>query len=118
MGSDQLSEVWDSLIDKFQSTLPHGERRHEFRQLMFYIQFQSTLPHGERHSAVYFRPMKLMFQSTLPHGERLDRGLPSELIRGVSIHAPTWGATFDRFRRKRAEGFNPRSHMGSDFKLY
>ena len=36
----------------------------------------------------------VLFQSTLPHGER-RRPLPGETPVRVSIHAPTWGATFD-----------------------
>ena len=32
----------------------------------------------------------------------------------VSIHAPTWGATFVRRQYTQQESFNPRSHMGSD----
>ena len=33
----------------------------------------------------------------------------------VSIHAPTWGATWrHRCSSRTSEGFNPRSHMGSD----
>ena len=35
-----------------------------------------------------------MFQSTLPHGERLLYLHVPDIVRLVSIHAPTWGATF------------------------
>ena len=76
--------------------------------------FQSTLPHGERRDssppcreATYFNPRSRMgsdltatqlfevaeFQSTLPHGERLVR----------------------RSRRAHRWNFNPRSRMGSDW---
>ena len=101
---------------KFQSTLPHGERRvpsegragRQFR-------FQSTLPHGERRTARLrkacsrdFNPRSRMgsdrygigigddvyvFQSTLPHGERRS-----------SCRRPFRGLGY----------FNPRSRMGSD----
>ena len=37
-------------------------------------------------------------------------------IRIVSIHAPTWGATFRGIHQPPIyRGFNPRSHVGSDF---
>ena len=36
---------------------------------------------------------------------------------GVSIHAPTWGATlFRRMLLIKAISFNPRTHMGCDIK--
>ena len=98
----------------FQSTLPHGER--PISRLLFEIahKFQSTLPHGERPPSLTLTAFINLFQSTLPHGERhgyqceesRDRGFNprshmgsdptlSILLRrfGVSIHAPTWGAT-------------------------
>ena len=80
---------------------------------------------------------ELMFQSTLPHGERRERGCGAGIGGEVSIHAPTWGATYSRgwyaasgitFQSTLPHGerpgvisgssvlasFNPRSHMGSD----
>ena len=37
------------------------------------------------------------------------------LFSQISIHAPTWGATFPRHRLRRASGhFNPRTHVGCD----
>ena len=36
---------------------------------------------------------KMWFQSTLPRGERRLRLLQQSDALGVSIHAPTWGAT-------------------------
>ena len=76
------------------------------------------------------------FQSTLPRGERLGDATFTELPTGISIHAPTRGATKRRMcdlrlirfqstlpRGERhdllneitkVENFNPRSHEGSD----
>ena len=55
----------------FQSTLPREERRARTSYLQYGMQFQSTLPREERHSTDSLR-------------------LP---VRGISIHAPTRGAT-------------------------
>ena len=80
--------------------------------------FQSTLPHGERPSRQDDELTKRMFQSTLPHGERPALLFVNSFGVEVSIHAPTWGATFTPEPQKDGNlGFNPRSHMGSDFTL-
>ena len=77
-----------------------------------------------------------IFQSTLPQGERHKQGWQKLLHLGISIHAPTRGATVNRFYKevffifqstlpqgeRRMEmifimcliDFNPRSHKGSD----
>ena len=78
--------------------------------------FQSTHPHGVRHyfflfnilCCVCFNPRTHMgcdgrrlinvlgnnkFQSTHPHGVRLCDTIFANTNHGVSIHAPTWGAT-------------------------
>ena len=77
------------------------------------------------------------FQSTLPRGERHYAGCPRGAHRGVSIHAPAWGATLSSCdsepqisvsihapawgatqlsprRLFRSRCFNPRSRVGSD----
>ena len=120
--------------------------------------FQSTLPQGERHqvvrwdhSAEHFNPRShkgsdlsahppfvatTEFQSTLPQGERHLDGETLKLCSGISIHAPTRGATYSPgncrwaniFQSTLPQGerqtrpgtgmdtwnFNPRSHKGSD----
>ena len=76
--------------------------------------FQSTLPHGERlpprRSALrpgYFNPRSRM-GSDDPRCVLLHP-------RGISIHAPAWGATRpSRRSRSPRSDFNPRSRMGSD----
>ena len=77
------------------------------------------------------------FQSTPPHGGRLTRPSPRRSGRGVSIHAPAWGATVMRrgkwleprvsihapawgatischITRRKKKSFNPRPRMGGD----
>ena len=56
--------------------------------------FQSTLPRGERHHSVAFSVFLLPFQSTLPRGERQTISLPFWDKIKISIHAPARGATF------------------------
>ena len=80
--------------------------------------FQSTLPRGERQMTLVIFLLKMVFQSTLPRGERRLRISVFLLIRWISIHAPTRGAT----RRNLpvlllCSYFNPRSHEGSDTRL-
>jgi len=56
-----------------------------------------------------------IFQSTLPRGERPWTAANPILADGISIHAPTWGATFFLFGTPICSCyFNPRSHVGSD----
>ena len=54
--------------------------------------FQSTLPRGERPDGDMLKKRQMKFQSTLPRGERLE---------GIGVAVVP-------------EGFNPRSHAGSD----
>ena len=100
----------------FQSTLPRGERRNTlfiiyFRSLVsihaptlgatsawslrsYYEWFQSTLPRGERLRFAATFTFLLLFQSTLPRGERRHETIITFAEVNVSIHAPTWGATY------------------------
>ena len=77
----------------FQSTLPRGERpqwQYSWEKLQ---KFQSTLPRGERHPNRLPPPLSREFQSTLPRGERQLRALGFEEVDYISIHAPARGAT-------------------------
>ena len=107
--------------DKFQSTLPRGERHHSVAFSVFLLPFQSTLPRGERHARAEtdvrkknFNPRSregsdcdrvgrfrevCKFQSTLPRGERRFAICSPSLILGISIHAPARGATAPRTLR-------------------
>ena len=62
-------------------------------QLYNAIEFQSTLPRRERPSASFVVSINCVFQSTLPRRERLLVLVHGHIIRIVSIHAPTQGAT-------------------------
>ena len=55
------------------------------------------------------------FQSTRPRGARLDNPITIDGVVLVSIHAPTWGATFGRCHPSMwSICFNPRAHVGRD----
>ena len=62
----------------------------------FYWLFQFTLPRGERHVHRTITDKRSAFQFTLPRGERHRSADHRALPRGVSIHAPTRGATRGR----------------------
>ena len=100
----------------FQSTPPHGGR-HQQRQKYQYqasvsihapawgatfinmstgfliISFQSTPPHGGRLQIIFDGDIDTLFQSTPPHGGRQGQFTVPIFLKGVSIHAPAWGAT-------------------------
>ena len=57
------------------------------------IVFQSTRPRGARHARNGCEPEGGVFQSTRPRGARPAGRRLSAVAAGVSIHAPTWGAT-------------------------
>ena len=58
-----------------------------------------------------------VFQSTRPRGSRLIAFINSSL-RLVSIHAPTWGATYRAVDLSHLPSrFNPRAHVGRDLSL-
>ena len=57
-----------------------------------------------------------LFQSTLPRGERSICFVVTRPRYRVSIHAPTRGETLQpQLLTNLLPGFNPRSHVGSDF---
>ena len=65
----------------------------EFLAMRLPTMFQSTLPRGERLTTTQTIYLRYLFQSTLPRGERRHHVHRPELLCGVSIHAPAWGAT-------------------------
>ena len=79
------------------------------------MMFQSTHPRGVRRSTRFPESCSSTFQSTHPRGVR-RRGISSSLtIKGVSIHAPAWGATEPSTRSTSTNtGFNPRTRVGCD----
>ena len=55
------------------------------------------------------------FQSTRPRGARRDRKFLGLAVKGVSIHAPAWGATIRHgAERVGMDSFNPRARVGRD----
>ena len=58
-----------------------------------HVVFQSTLPQGERLGKERWLMPPGIFQSTLPQGERQVAGQTIDKLKGISIHAPTRGAT-------------------------
>ena len=100
---------------EFQSTRPRGARRKLFDRLNLNNPFQSTRPRGARHRAACAPRIRSEFQSTRPRGARHAHSDRVGIKRGVSIHAPTRGATESRMRSSAASGcFNPRAHAGRD----
>ena len=79
----------------FQSTLPRGERRKELLANIDSKIFQSTLPRGERRTTTSYNRMPGVFQSTLPRGERQWRLYCFSRSISISIHAPARGATHE-----------------------
>ena len=76
------------------------------------LQFQSTRPRGARRPESRTTPAWQRFQSTRPRGARRGRyGVPER--GGVSIHAPAWGATFERMPGKLAEEFQSTRPRGA-----
>ena len=99
--------------------------------------FQSTHPRGVRHGKAATGYVDVKFQSTHPRGVRRARLAAQCLLQGISIHAPTWGATYNTrlkdsgliFQSTHPRGvrqsvryffrftflnFNPRTHVGCD----
>ena len=93
-GCDAGTPMILTLSPSFQSTHPHGVRLHQYTPCFTRpIRFQSTHPHGVRLLQPPYLLPKQLFQSTHPHGVRRSVLRHSCLWLGVSIHAPTRGAT-------------------------
>ena len=87
--------VW-IISGEFQSTHPRGVRRYQQR--------------GTRDDTQYFNPRTHVGCDSRPRQTRLGRW--------ISIHAPTWGATFRKGTNSVEDfNFNPRTHVGCDLKL-
>ena len=92
-GSDVFARNQSTILLRFQSTLPRGERLYTCTSKTETVQFQSTLPRGERRKGYCIIHLIWKFQSTLPRGER--RTLSKSVKRVIGY-------------------FNPRSREGSD----
>ena len=95
-GSDRHIRHIIPISNRFQSTLPRGERPILAIGISTRLSFQSTLPRGERQPKSDPSPSNVPFQSTLPRGER-----------------PSLKYYTDYGRR-----FNPRSREGSDARFF
>ena len=91
-GATQVSTI-SHRTERFQSTLPQGERQTSPSVPLYIREFQSTLPQGERHKENKEDVTMSEFQSTLPQGERRTMGKRTTTTTMISIHAPTRGAT-------------------------
>ena len=92
-GSDRCQLINSFEYDEFQSTLPQGERQAENVSVSWPYDFN---PRSHKGSDGLFRPVNSVpweFQSTLPQGERRDIADGECGGGGISIHAPTRGAT-------------------------
>ena len=92
-GSDEPSYRGRITVQRFQSTLPRGER------LQIHLHFMNPAQisiHAPARGATFFQQLLsffLGFQSTLPRGERPVFLQLFGLICTISIHAPARGAT-------------------------
>ena len=78
--------------------------------------FQSTLPHGERLYVCTIGGHKFFISIHAPAWGATDLGVFNKPCIRISIHAPAWGATHVMSTiGNNIKNFNPRSRMGSDF---
>ena len=114
--------IWSLSLRRFQSTLPRRERHdgtisddqdvqsfnprsHEGSDYVFngflfrWARFNPRSHEGSDKQTDYFHLFKKLFQSTLPRRERLSKAKVKWKY-GVSIHAPTKGATLLRRRQR------------------
>ncbi len=77
----------------FQFTHPRGVRPRDGSNTMPTIRFQFTHPRGVRLQSAACAVRPRVFQFTHPRGVRLARTRTGNFTLGVSIHAPTRGAT-------------------------
>ena len=97
-GATQDSPAVYLSFHRFQSTHPRGVRPKVINKVPVQIPFQSTHPRGVRpgfasrtHSRSYFNPRTHVGCD----GHPFIAAGPGD---GISIHAPTWGATYGRVR--------------------
>ena len=102
----------------FQSTHPRGVRLRMYSSASSTVLFQSTHPRGVRHGHIWLTKADAKFQSTHPRGVRRTANRMGRHSSGISIHAPTWGATSSSKKVSIfAYHFNPRTHVGCDVRL-
>ena len=100
-------------MQKFQSTLPRGERLPTQLHRTQHDRFQSTLPRGERPSRLLVTAIEQNFNPRSREGSD-PRYVDVIVDRWISIHAPARGATRRAESGRHVRNFNPRSREGSD----
>ena len=121
----------------FQSTRPRGARPSADLSVLWLVCFNPRAHVGRDPAVVLGSIAHGVFQSTRPRGARLHRRCVVVHRGGVSIHAPTWGAThtsqtsnfkdnvsihaptwgatiLDEDAPESVRRFNPRAHVGRD----
>ena len=93
MGSDGVIGLKLTLHERFQSTLPHGERPPLYLRPLQAQAISIHAPAWGATTALQRSFINILFQSTLPHGERLTGVCGHDVGPWISIHAPAWGAT-------------------------
>ena len=84
----------------FQSTHPRGVRPPPSGTACWSASFQSTHPRGVRRRFANVSNRQSSFQSTHPRGVRRVTECRNDPDSRLSIHAPAWGATRSRCRRR------------------
>ena len=99
---------------RFQSTHPRGVRQKSLSQAIKAFIFQSTHPRGVRRKTAEEYEYLINFNPRTHVGcDEFTAALSLVLI--ISIHAPTWGATFLHSQHlPHGTYFNPRTHVGCD----
>ena len=98
-GSDCILIRWRFSYQKFQFTLPRGERQRVVESpLRFTIRFNSRSREGSDVVQADTLKEAVAFQFTLPRGERPGRFAFLASANVVSIHAPARGATYRDYR--------------------
>ena len=93
-GSDHFDILTPPACRRFQSTLPHGERRQQPKRVRNFMISIHAPARGATFSCSPFLTIGV-FQSTLPHGERPADLISPKAACNISIHAPARGATLD-----------------------
>ena len=92
-GSDRYLLIIFLLADRFQSTLPRGERQTVALWKLWLNVFQSTLPRGERQPTTSSGNKSQYFNPRSHEGSDAQK-TPVLIKSSISIHAPTRGATY------------------------
>ena len=85
----------------------------------FNLRFQSTLPQGERRNVNAAGYLVKNFNPRSHKGSDNNKWRATITVGGISIHAPTRGATVQNGGYEPCfSNFNPRSHKGSDTQIH